>query len=204
EVAGTLLAALGELHARTGRPHWIVVDEAHHLLPASWKPVDDAPPRGRGVLYVTVHPESVAPAALATIGTALAVGEDPNRRLADLARLTDRNAPIAPTIDRLPPGHALMWRTAEPEAVEIEAARPHNELRRHSRKYSEGNLGRERSFYFRGPEGKLNLKASNLMSFLDLGDGVDDETWLYHLGRGDYSGWLRTEVKDGELADEVA
>jgi hypothetical protein len=146
----------------------------------------------------------VAPAALATIGTALAVGEDPNRRLADLARLTEHEPPIAPIMDRLPPGHALMWRTAEPDAVEIEAARPHNELRRHSRKYSEGNLGRERSFYFRGPEGKLNLKASNLMSFVDLADGVDDDTWLYHLRRGDYSGWLRAEVKDGALADEVA
>jgi hypothetical protein len=30
----TLLSRLQELRARTGRPHWIVVDEAHHLLPA--------------------------------------------------------------------------------------------------------------------------------------------------------------------------
>ena len=33
-----LLPRLLELRARTGRPHWIVVDEAHHLLPASWSP----------------------------------------------------------------------------------------------------------------------------------------------------------------------
>ncbi|MFH7028057.1 MAG: HAD-IIB family hydrolase [Heteroscytonema crispum UTEX LB 1556] len=33
-----LLPALQELRSRTGRPHWIVVDEAHHLLPSSWNP----------------------------------------------------------------------------------------------------------------------------------------------------------------------
>ena len=30
-----LLTRLSELRAQTGRPHWIVVDEAHHLVPAS-------------------------------------------------------------------------------------------------------------------------------------------------------------------------
>jgi hypothetical protein len=30
------LADLHELRARTGRPHWLVADEAHHLLPAAW------------------------------------------------------------------------------------------------------------------------------------------------------------------------
>jgi len=33
--------------------------------------------------------------------------------------------------------------------------------------------------------------------------GVDDETWLHHLRRGDYSKWFRTEVKDEELAREA-
>jgi hypothetical protein len=33
---------------------------------------------------------------------------------------------------------------------------------------------------------------------------VDDETWLYHLERGDYSKWMRKIIKNDELADEVA
>ncbi len=28
------ISAIAELRARTGRPHWIVIDEAHHVLPA--------------------------------------------------------------------------------------------------------------------------------------------------------------------------
>jgi len=33
-----LLAALAEFRVRTGRPHWLVVDEAHHVLPAGRPP----------------------------------------------------------------------------------------------------------------------------------------------------------------------
>jgi hypothetical protein len=67
----------------------------------------------------------------------------------------------------------------------------------------EGDL-KEGSFIFRGPEGKLNLHAQNLMLFLQLADGVDDETWLFHLRQGDYAAWFAENVKDAGLAEEAA
>jgi hypothetical protein len=36
--------------------------------------------------------------------------------------------------------------------------------------------------------------------FLQIADGVDDETWLYHLRLGDYSRWVRNAIKDDALA----
>jgi hypothetical protein len=42
------------------------------------------------------------------------------------------------------------------------------------------------------------------MTFVQLLEGVDDETWLFHLRRGEYSQWLREDIKDRELADTVA
>jgi hypothetical protein len=77
------------------------------------------------------------------------------------------------------------------------------ERKRHLRKYSEGSLGEDRSFYFRGPEGKLNLRAHNLIVFMDLADGVDEDTWLYHWRRGEVSQWLRTCIKDEPLAEKI-
>ena len=74
---------------------------------------------------------------------------------------------------------------------------------RHLRKYAEGNLG-PRSFFFRGPMATMNLRAQNLTAFCDLASGVDDDTWLFHLGRGDYSTWLTETIKDDDLAREVA
>ena len=105
--------------------------------------------------------------------------------------------------ERLPAGTALYWKVGSAETTVVEVEPPKGERTRHSRKYSEGNLGRDRSFYFRGPDAKLNLKAHNLQLFVQIADGVDDATWQFHLGNHDYSRWLRHEVKDAELADDV-
>jgi len=37
--------------------------------------------------------------------------------------------------------------------------------------------------------------------FLQLAEGVDDETWMHHLRRGDYSNWFEQVIKDHELAE---
>jgi len=75
--------------------------------------------------------------------------------------------------------------------------------RRHVKKYAAGDVGADRSFYFRGPKGKLNLRAQNLELFLQLADGVDDETWMHHLERGDYSKWVYETIKDEDLAADI-
>jgi hypothetical protein len=62
---------------------------------------------------------------------------------------------------------------------------------------------RDRSFYFRGPGRRHNLKAQNLVIFSQIGAGIDEETWLFHLCRGDYSRWFRDAVGDPYLADHA-
>jgi hypothetical protein len=201
----TLLPRLQELRARTGRPHWIVVDEAHHLLPSTWAPASETLPHAFGsALFITVHPDLVARAALTTVDTVVAVGSTPDQTLGGIAATL--GLPLAPLPDKpLASGEVLVWSlhaNAPPARVRYTPARL--EHRRHQRKYAQGELSRDESFYFRGPRGALNLRAQNLAIFLQMADGVDDETWLYHLRRGDYSEWLRHCVKDEELADEVA
>jgi HAD superfamily hydrolase (TIGR01484 family) len=199
-----LMPALAELRTRTGRPHWLVVDEAHHMLPAAWQPVGDTGAlREHGTIYITVHPGSVAPAILATIDTLLAVGDRPADTVAELCQAARLAMPTIDAPDRLPAGDAVYWRLGTPRAEVVRVERPKQERTRHSRKYVEGNLGASRSFFFRGPEGKLNLKAQNLMTFVQIADGVDEDTWEFHRARGDYSRWLRDEVKDTQLAGEL-
>ena len=86
----------------------------------------------------------------------------------------------------------------------VKVVRPKQSRDRHKRKYAEGELGPDLSFYFRGPDGKLNLRAQNLMLFLQIAEGVDDHTWEHHRARGDYSDWFRHVIKDDELAREAA
>jgi hypothetical protein len=58
----------------------------------------------------------------------------------------------------------------------------------------------EHRFYFRGPKGELNLAAQNLRIFMQLAEGVNEETWLFHLREGDYAKWFREIIHDNELA----
>jgi hypothetical protein len=100
-------------------------------------------------------------------------------------------------------GHAVVWFSRSgkaPFSMRIMSRRV--ERIRHLRKYAEGNM-RDDSFYFRGPTGRHKLKAQNLVIFSQIADGIDEETWLFHLYRGDYSRWFREAVKDSYLADHA-
>jgi len=200
-----LMLHLHELRNRTGRPHWVIVDEAHHLLPDS-RSGTQALPRDRmtGVLLITVHPEHVSPGLLQDVSTVIVIGTSPAETMAAFADKVGVAAPPVPA-EALPAGEAMVWfRAAGDAPVRYRVHTPHFERRRHVRKYAAGELGPDKSFFFRGPEARLNLRAQNLQMFLQVADGVDDETWLYHLRRGDYSRWFREAIKDDELADEVA
>jgi hydroxymethylpyrimidine pyrophosphatase-like HAD family hydrolase len=199
-----LVPRLQELRARTGRPHWIIVDETHHLMPTTWHPATlTLPQRLEGLILITVHPGSVAQALLSAVDLVLAVGESPEQTIRDFCKAVDERPPkVAPTT--LEPLEVLAWwRRSQDPPVRVRCIPQRSERRRHSRKYAEGNLGPDRSFHFRGPEGKLNLRAQNLNLFLQLADGVDDETWMHHLRQGDYSEWFRTRIKDVDLAREA-
>ena len=37
-----------------------------------------------------------------------------------------------------------------------------------------------------------------------MADGVDDETWNFHLRQRDYSRWIKDAIKDDDLAQQVA
>ncbi|MDZ7957441.1 MAG: HAD-IIB family hydrolase [Aulosira sp. DedQUE10] len=199
-----LLSVLLELRSRTGRPHWIVVDEAHHLLPVSWQPASlTLPQKLQGMMLITVHPDQVASAGLSLIDTILTVGKSPEENIKAFCE-TIGHCPPQLSPQTLEPGEALAWFTEqdrEPFRFKITPGR--TERRRHVRKYAEGELGEDKSFYFRGPEAKLNLRAQNLILFTQIAEGVDEETWLYHLHRGDYSRWLKEAIKDESLAEEI-
>ncbi len=201
----SLLPRLREMKGRMGRPHWLIVDEAHHLLPASWEPGSLAyPSDSKSTLFITVHPEQVAPTVLSSVGTVLAVGSAPEQTISEFCKVLQESVPLMPKVI-LEPGEVLVWSRYTDEApyrVRISPCR--TERRRHVRKYAEGELPPDRSFYFRGAEGKLNLRAQNLFLFLQLADGVDEDTWRFHLQAGDYSQWFRERIKNDSLADEAA
>lgn len=202
EFFADFLPELAGLRAKTARPHWLIADEAHHLLPnsrdsASLALSKDLP----GTILITVHPGAMAPDALRMVTAILALGPKADKVLTTYC---EQAGVAQPSPLRAPEGNqVLFWRPGEPVRV-IEAEKPRQSRKRHSRKYAQGELDEGASFYFRGPDGELNLRAQNLMIFLQMAEGVDDRTWEHHLRAGDYSDWFRGQIKDDALADEAA
>lgn len=203
EYFAQVFTRLHALRTRTGRPHWIVLDEAHHMMPAEWGHLGDALPQKLGeTILVTVHPEHLPPAMLSLVDLVIAVGPSPEQTLRGFCRATGRKL-------RWPDGlrylqrQAIVWYPRGSESIwPIRVIPPRSARIRHRRKYAEGDM-RYHSFYFRGPGNRHNLRAQNLNIFAQIAEGIDEHTWLYHLHRGDYSRWFRDAIKDSYLADQT-
>jgi hydroxymethylpyrimidine pyrophosphatase-like HAD family hydrolase/energy-coupling factor transporter ATP-binding protein EcfA2 len=206
--ATTVLAVVAAVRSSTGLPHWLIIDEAHHVLPATGSPaVELVRPGAEGLALITLNAAELAPPVRAlpnvVASTELAAFDAGLRTV--LAARAARDGALSlggPSLER---GEAaLAWLEGAPRTVRFRVSRRRVHHRRHVRKYTEGELPPERSFFFRGPTGALNLRAVNLARFVELAEGVDEATWAHHLAERDYSTWLREMIKDPELADEIA
>jgi hypothetical protein len=122
-----LTPKLAELRARSGRPHWVVVDETDHLLPAG-DASDELVPLGdaESVLHITERPNLVTPEVLRATSLFIALGAAAQTLLDEFCQVSGLERPVA----RLAPpknGEALAWRPASPNArpfrLNIEAAK---------------------------------------------------------------------------------
>jgi len=203
------LGAVAAVRTASGVPHWLIVDEAHHIAPAEGSSaVELLPSSGESVALITLAADQLAAGARRVIDAVASTDVEAFRHaLATLRgdRLTGRRLPDVPG-GALERGEAVLAALSGGAArvTRFEVTRRQMEHRRHVRKYAEGELPADRSFYFRGPRGALNLRAANLRRFCELAEGVDEATWEHHLRQGDYSSWIRRAIKDDELADEIA
>jgi HAD superfamily hydrolase (TIGR01484 family) len=196
-----LLPHIASQRARSGAPHWLVIDEAHHMLAADqrWQgtPVATEP----GTMLITVHPAHVSRDVLEGIDAVIGVGPDAHAIIDEMCKAV---VLPPPQCDDQEDGESLFFEPSTGRARAFRLTPSRAQHLRHRRKYAQGELGEDKSFYFRGPRDELNLRAQNLFLFLQIGDGVDDATWDYHLRSGDYQGWFQDAIKDPELAAAVA
>ena len=113
---GRLLPKISELRGRTGRPHWIVVDEAHHLLPASRENIAQMLPEELpSVIFITTHPDAVSVEALRTVEVVIALGDKASDAIAQFCELIGLGASRGAS----PPGdeEALFWDRSAGERI---------------------------------------------------------------------------------------
>jgi hydroxymethylpyrimidine pyrophosphatase-like HAD family hydrolase len=201
ELFNGLLRGLLEFRRKTGRPHWILIDEAHYPLPTSWQHGEDINiEQLGGVMFITAFLDRLHPDILLSANILLALSESPSRLINEYCNLIKATpAPLAPPSDGQDHQAAFWWRDRG-DPFWLKRIEPKGEHLRHQRTYLDGEMDENMWFHFRGPENTLNIGVQNLRMFMQVGDGLDDETWLYHLRRGDYGNWFREVILDEELA----
>jgi hydroxymethylpyrimidine pyrophosphatase-like HAD family hydrolase len=193
------LMAFSKLKYESGHPHWLLLDEAHHLLPADRGPDSyPVPDDFRDFVLITLSPDQVSKQALCKTGMIMVVGNNTTYPIEQFCNTMKLPLPVIPPIAE---DEMCVWdheKRQRPTAVRIFI--PEKLLKRHKRKYAQGDMTYN-SFVFTGPEKKLNLVAMNLMMFKHLAEGIDDDTWLFHLKRKDFTHWFKDKVHDQRLAE---
>lgn len=124
-----LLPMLEALRARSGRPHWLLMDEMHHLMPRDWNAAALAQGLG-GMIYVTAHPDTLAATVAPTVDWVLALGARPRQTLQAFAATVGATAPAFEAQD-LQRGEAALWQPASDErAKRLRLAPQRSERRR--------------------------------------------------------------------------
>ncbi len=202
------LAMLRRLRALRGRPHWVVLDEAHYALHDGGVPDEAAGLDAKGFCLVTyqtsVLPDRVLDAIdLFVFGRTTAPAE-----LAFLRALLERRGRCDPTMfatlpELTPPDYLLASGGGAAGAVSFVAPPRATRHVRHLGKYADHPVAPPEAFVFRRRDGHAVATAITLRSFLAGLKAVDDEVLVHHASRGDFSRWIADVFLDRQLASQV-
>lgn len=106
----TLTPKLAELRAHSGHPHWVAIDETHHLLPANGASGELLPMgAGESVLHITERPSLVAREVVRATTLLMAIGAEAQTLLEEFCQVRGIARPDNPFAP-LNKNEALLWR----------------------------------------------------------------------------------------------
>lgn len=194
-----LLAVFIQVRNDYGHPHWILMDEAHHLIVPGISVLDNNfPATLLNFILITTTPDQISNVVLSQVGMVITIGENPGYPIEQFCKITGH--PMPDEVPSLLKEEACVWDVeAGQSPFVIHYNLPVQLQQRHKKKYALGELSQE--FTFTGKDNKLALRANNLMMFAHIAEGIDDDTWLYHLKRKDFENWFSNSIHDDELVD---
>jgi gluconate kinase len=126
-----LLRELIALRERTGHPHFIVLDEAHHLIPkqntSAYGHILD---EFNNFLAITTNPELLNTEVLRRVNIGMAMGEAPAAQLTYLISCSAGSLSISPGLS-LKNGEVLVWEKTNNQTLLIQGYSPRKLLMRH-------------------------------------------------------------------------
>lgn len=196
-----ILSALVDERARSGLPHWIVIDEAHVPFDhdeASFGVLHDQ----KGLCLATYHPADLWRASGLALDYVVAIpgehGLHPSiaeylRELLPTERL--------PHVEQPQLGDAILACLGDaPRTERVRLGRRFVRHVRHWHKYSDSSLPPASVFQFRTLAGLTGTSANNLSSFRRELLLCDATVLEHHAAHRDFSRWLAHAIRDEELA----
>jgi hydroxymethylpyrimidine pyrophosphatase-like HAD family hydrolase len=204
------LGRIRDLRARLGRPHWVVLDEAHYWLHPDGVAEDAFDLAEKGFCFPTYRASRLRPSVARAIDVFLLTRTTAPDELAFLRTALSELGPGAAraveSLPALPPGEFVLvqGRDAGPADPVTFAPVPRETTHvRHLRKYAEGGIPAERRFHFRQPDGRVVATADSLASFRDVVATADEQVLAFHAERGDFSRWVLGVFSDPALSQQL-
>ncbi len=203
-----LLTRIQRLRARTGRPHWTILDEAHYSLHPDGVREDALADGAKGICVCTYRASWLRRPLLARMDVLLLARTTAAEELAFLRTAFAGWPGIERIVALLPdlPRGQFARLDAPPAAdgpltfVPVPRETAHV---RHLTKYTDAVVAPERRFVFRRPDGRPIREADNLSSFQQAVAEVEDTVLTAHAGRGDFSRWVLGVFSDRELGTQL-
>jgi hypothetical protein len=196
------------LRERLGRPHWIVLDEAHYSLhPGGVDPRALGLAR-QGVCLVTYKPSWLERSIVAGLDTLVLARTSAPEELAWLDGVLrgdpDACRRVLAALPDLPSGTFVL---VPPEGaagvVTFTPAQRRTSHVRHRRKYADSPVPDAQRFFFRRPDGTVLGAAESLGAFAAALPSTPDEVLAHHARRGDFSRWVRDVFSDRLLGRQI-
>lgn len=204
EYVNGLLAALQEVRAVSGMPHWIMIDEAHYFFNEKSPCLRHLDGANGNICLTTYRPSLLAREAYDTIGahlfTSTKVEEERYFVTQILQAYDGLGVEAHAALDALnPPWAGLLvydraicrWQLFVPS--ERFTAHAH-----HARKYADVRLPEGKAFRFQNTEDALT--AYNIKEFYSAIQTAPAASLRHHLIAGDFSRWVGEVIGDQQLA----
>jgi hypothetical protein len=204
EYLDALLPLLATLRRRTGLPHKIVLDEAHHFLGGSGS-ASRVDPELAGYIFVTYRISGLDPSIRATKDAVVFVTRESDPLETEVIRGLQPVVNVTPAPDAfysLTLNEAVLLPGVQESKGRIRRFRLAPRLTahvRHRTKYLDMPVSESQAFVFT-VDGHPGPRAQSLKSFVDLLGSLPIEDIDSHLPRHDFSRWIDDVFRDGTLA----
>jgi hypothetical protein len=199
-----LLAALQEIRAASGAPHWIMIDEAHYFFYEQSPCLRHLGSATGNICLATYRPSLLAGDAYNSLGAHVFTGINVEEERYFVTKILQAHA--GPSVeahgaldDLKPPWAGLLRVDAAAHSWQLFT--PGERVTRHAhhaRKYADARLPEEKAFRFQRSDEPLI--AYNMKEFYRAIQTAPAASLRHHLIAGDFSRWVGEVIGDQQLA----